>query len=1326
VASLILGAAGAAIGGAIGGSVLGMSAATIGGAIGTAAGSMVDSWLLATTQAQNQRIVGSRMESLTITSSTEGMVIPRLHGRMRIGGNVIWATDFRERIVKKRDRVGGKGGGGGGTVTTKEFLYYASFAVALCEGPITGIGRIWADGEIMALSGVTWRWYPGDEVQEPDPLIVSKSGADAAPGYRGVAYVVFEDLALESYGNRLPQLSFEVFRALEDEASAEAMLKSVVLIPGAGEFAYATTPVKVTVAGETSVANVNASSEQADIDEALDRLLAGVPGLESVTLVAAWFGDDLRCGETEIKPGVEVASKSTTPLTWVVDGVSRGSARLVSTVDGGPAFGGTPSDASIVQAIATIRARGLRVGFIPFLLMDIAAGNTLPDPYSDNAAGVGQRVYPWRGRITCSPAAGYVGTVDKTGTAATQVAAFFGAADAADFAVSGTTVSYAGAADWGYRRMVLHYAHLCAAAGGVETFLIGSELRGLTTVRSAAGTFPAVTALVDLAGEARSVLGSTTDEGEPVAISYAADWSEYFGYQPDDGSGDVYFHLDPLWADAEIDFVGIDNYFPIADWRDGDDHLDAADWPSIRDRGYLAANIEGGEGYDWYYADATDRADQVRTTISDGAYAEPWVFRFKDLRNWWGEAHHNRPGGVRSGTATAWVPEGKPIRFVEFGCPAVDRGANQPNVFVDPKSGESALPYFSRGWRDDAMQRAALEAVLAYWGDDALNPASGVYSGRMIDLGNCAAWAWDARPYPWFPALADVWGDAGNWRLGHWLTGRIGSGGLAGLVRQLAAGSGLDAALIDATDLAGAVEGHVLTAIESPRASISVLARHFGFDAVESEGQIRFVMRGRAPAAVLTPDDLVDVSMDGSLFELERAQETELPAVLKWTVTRADGEYEPKPVEARRQAVGSVTISAESFPCSVAPEEAERRCRRALQEAWVGREAATLTLPPSRLALDPGDVLALTHDGRDYELRLTVLSDGEARGVSAVMQDRDVYDLPPGAATEGAVSSAVVFGTARVEFLDLPQLSEDVSAWYPALAAWARPWPGSVAVYRSASDDGFELQTSFVDRAEFGVTLTDLDAGPASRIDHANVLDIELVSGELASVTDTQLFAGANALALQSGTGWEILQAGEVELIGPGQYRLSRLLRGQRGTEAFIAGTLATGTTVVLLDSVAFLPVTRSDVWLPWNFRIGPSALPYTDDAYLDATFTPKARGLRPFSPCQVAQPWRRPRSPGDLTISWVRRSRDLAADSWEASEVPLGEESEAYEVDVMDGATVLRTLTATTPSVVYTAADQTTDWGAPLDQGDSLTVKIMQTSVLYGRGAAITTILEF
>jgi hypothetical protein len=791
----------------------------------------------------------------------------------------------------------------------------------------------------------------------------------------------------------------------------------------------------------------------------------------------------------------------------------------------------------------------------------------------------------------------------------------------------------------------------------------------------------------------------------------------------------VYFHLDPLWSDANIDFIGIDNYMPMSDWRDGFDHADAALAPAIYDRSYLQSNIIGGEGFDWFYANPANRIAQNRTPISDGAAAKPWVFRFKDLRSWWQNPHFNRPGGVESGTQTAWVPQSKPIWFTELGCPAIDRGTNQPNVFFDPKSSESFTPYFSRGWRDDAIQRAYLEATYLFWGVSANNPISGMTGARMVTVPECAAWTWDARPYPFFPELTTVWTDGPNWRRGHWLTGRLGAVSLAALVRHLCLRAGMPESQIDVSGLWGAVEGYVISALEAPRASISTLARHFGFDAVESEGRIKFLMRGRIAGLAITPDSMVaPASAQGDVMELTRAQETELPQALKWQVARADEDYDAAQVEARRITVDTTRIASEAFPMAVPPEEAERRCRRALMEAWVGRESAVFRLPPSMLALDPCDVILLDHDGRLTEMRLVSIADSDLRSIDAVRQDRAVYDLPPGDPRPASLSTPMVFGTPDVILLDLPQLREDQPAHRPLIAAHAKPWPGEMAVYRSAATDDFVLLTTFGGRARMGALAESFYARPVSRFDLGNALVIDLFSGTLESVTDIALLGGANALAVETGAGqWEIVQADDAELIAPGRYRLTRLLRGQRGTEGAVVSMVSTGARIVVLDAtLASLPIAEADLGLPWNWRIGPASRPVSDDTFVATSFTPEGAGLRPFSVAHAEQPWRTARTPGDLTIRWTRRSRSLAADNWGMGDVPLAEDSEAYDVEILDGATRKRTLQVATTSALYTTAQQTADWGAPLGPGQSLAIRIFQLSALIGRGAGRSVTLTF
>ena len=206
-----------------------------------------------------------------------------------------------------------------------------------------------------------------------------------------------------------------------------------------------------------------------------------------------------------------------------------------------------------------------------------------------------------------------------------------------------------------------------------------------------------------------------------------------------------------------------------------------------------------------------------------------------------------------------------------------------------------------------------------------------------------------------------------------------------------------------------------------------------------------------------------------------------------------------------------------------------------------------------------------------------------------------------------------------------------------------------------------------------------------------------------------------------------MLQAGLAELIAPKRYRRSRLLRGQRGTEAAIGNPAAAGARIVVLDEALVpLPTAEAALVLEANWRFGPASKPVADRFYRQLSFTPEGVGLRPFSVGYLRQPWRTAREPGDLVIEWTRRSRALAADSWTAAEVPLAEEREAYAVEIVDGATVLRMLAATSPSVTYTGAQQLADWGALLTPGDTLAVRIFQLSALVGRGAPAAVTLEF
>lgn len=210
---------------AVGGAALG-SAVGIGWSAGWLIGSVVGS-LIFPRKGADVRTEGPRLGDLTVSSSAYGAPIAIGYGTLRMAGNVIWSSGIREQQNVTRTRSGGKGGGGSAQ-TSVTYSYFASFALAFGEGPAEDVLRLWADGKLIydktganpdvAKPSLRFRFYPGDDKQLPDPLIEVAVGADRAPAHRGLTYVVFEDLPLADYGNRIPNITAEItFRRAEQK-----------------------------------------------------------------------------------------------------------------------------------------------------------------------------------------------------------------------------------------------------------------------------------------------------------------------------------------------------------------------------------------------------------------------------------------------------------------------------------------------------------------------------------------------------------------------------------------------------------------------------------------------------------------------------------------------------------------------------------------------------------------------------------------------------------------------------------------------------------------------------------------------------------------------------------------------------------------------------------------------------------------------------------------------------------------------------------------------------------------------------------------------------
>ncbi|WP_108789206.1 GTA baseplate fiber-binding domain-containing protein [Erythrobacter sp. Alg231-14] len=212
MATLILTAVGTAIGG------------PIGGALGAFIGQQADSAIFGGGNRE-----GPRLRELSVTTSSYGQPLPRHFGRMRVAGTVIWSTE----LVETRS----KSGGGKGKPSTTTYSYSASFAVALSSTPIDRIGRIWADGNLLRgasgdlkVDGIM-RTYLGTGDNLVDPVIAADRGANA-PGFRDCAYLVFEDLQLGDFGNRIPALTFEVFAADDSSVSLGQLIPQTASVSG--------------------------------------------------------------------------------------------------------------------------------------------------------------------------------------------------------------------------------------------------------------------------------------------------------------------------------------------------------------------------------------------------------------------------------------------------------------------------------------------------------------------------------------------------------------------------------------------------------------------------------------------------------------------------------------------------------------------------------------------------------------------------------------------------------------------------------------------------------------------------------------------------------------------------------------------------------------------------------------------------------------------------------------------------------------------------------------------------------------------------------------
>lgn len=639
-----------------------------------------------------------------------------------------------------------------------------------------------------------------------------------------------------------------------------------------------------------------------------------------------------------------------------------------------------------------------------------------------------------------------------------------------------------------YNKFIEHYASI-AKQTKVEGFIIGSEFVELTKIRDEKGNYPAVAELVKLAKQIK------LDLGKEVTVTYAADWSEYHSY-------DGWYNMDVLWSSQYIDVVGIDAYFPLTDGPE----------PPF---GYSAEDVMGGwssgVGYDYFYDYSKSEPEKVK--YNDSRYA------WKNIEKWWSETHIN-PGGSK----TKWQPKMKKIWFTEYGFPSMNGCTNEPNVFVDKGSIESKYPRYSNGEVSFLSQKIAIEGTLKKW-----------QSSEMVE--KMFLWAWDARPFPYFPNLCDVWADCHNWQTGHWIQGKLSQLNISDVLLDLLQKTGLKSNQFDTGGVKGLLSGYVINDQQLVRSIIKMLQSCYFFDVVEQGSKLKFVQKGRGVTTVMPIGETV-FSNNSKLVNISQLDLNNKVNVVYFN--RNFGyPIDVKYAELPKQG----TAATVEIPLIMEEGEAQNIAEVLLYSSWQERNIYNFKLPIKYAWLAPSDVITILDGEKKHTVRIIKTKfESMSIQVIGVGYDHSIYKLsfpstrslmlkeyPP-----SHISKTII------EMIDLPYVKGNSASF--TLINEEKNWKGAT-LFISYNDKDYKPIASTNKQSTYGYVMESTDEG----------LVIVLRFGKLLGIIDSN-----SALI-----GKEIVKFQSTKLIDKNKYKLSNLIRGQEDTKEY---DHATGEKFVLLD----------------------------------------------------------------------------------------------------------------------------------------------------------------
>lgn len=1238
---------GSIIGGIIGFIIGGPAGASIGMGLGGLVGSGLD-------PAKGPDVFGPRLDDRAVQTSSNTANIGRAYGTVANKGNWIWARNNEIQEVATTRTVKQKTFGI--TVAKQkvtEYSYYVTGAIAFSlvpEGASVAVVRVWIGDTLVYnassedpgtqqgsmslleaavkfagsgsdVSRPTMRFHLGADDQEPDPAIVEDVGAENAPAYPGIFYVVLDELDLEPWGNNLARAEMKVEYTLSFSTNPIARIQNIPLLSdGTNQDEY---PL---------IHNAN--------------LLDG-DGLH-VWRLGSW--DDV-AGNTDSKRKFHYLFAPNGKGLFIEE---PGSEPAGSGVEY-PEFRTMPkgkADTNIVLSTTVYfieSTTGQGIGYSPEFALY---------PATLSVFGFG-----WTDHCSSAPA------LEPPVSTARNPNPFPGFGSA------------------------LEYVLTCMTGVGQLGYLPSHPNYNLK-----------LNYIFNTAEQHIEANGISWSDGPPInivrfTISYSGAVPPQFPFEIDDTfltQTMGYTQLVVTKYDRGLD----KQYSAIID-------ITNKAGPPGSDMMYVGY---GGQVFFSYYIDASVSASKIRHLIK---YDEDFV-RVESIEV--GANLNLTSMGILNGELVLVTNNGSNATIYVYSIDDLSLTQTISSAQVATIFGSSGPDLYNSISMDFNKILYSLSGNLYELTSFDGTPTNlGDVSGELITGSGEPEWfnIWKVGN---FIGVATEGGALPNLGVQFFLSGVVtpGAVSLSQIISSECQLCSLTEDEIDVSQIDQEVRGYSITRRGSVRTVIDQLRTCFPFDYFMSGYKVKFVPRGQTSVAEVNWEDLGE---DIQWTE-DREMSSQLPYKVIFRYLDYDLEYEPNEQFSER-FIDSETQQEIEIPIVFTPDECAKAVDIVHSIYLIERVMVPkLVLPPTFRGVEPSDVITVNiSETESEEIRLTSvnnMSDGSIE-VSARRNEVSIMNSNAvGQATKPRDQTIPVSGPSFVQLLDLPvlDLSENQPGFTAVMSGIYDNWTGGNLYETLDGGMTWEEAAGYSSNCTFGICTGTLAQSGGHIIDVAGSLIVNLYAGSLTTTDLDGLLANTNLAAYGAQGRWEIISFQNVLEDSDGQFTIDTFIRGLYGTE-WATGLHQENDVLVMVEDIdnQFLPRSEDGIGSTFTFR--GASIGKDIGSALDRTITYNAENLTPLSSVQGLGT--RDASE-NFSGSFVPRGR--VDNEWvNGQDVPVGEETEAYEIDVMTGSdsdVVVRTIEVSEPSFEYSAADQITDFGS---EQSSITFRIYKMSTIVGRG---------